>query len=84
MREYGPITQNPVRFGAQIQPGHAATTVRVLETLFSDGPFADTKEVCGGFYFIDVPNLDEALAFASRIPSVRLGGAVEVQPVVER
>lgn len=87
MSEYGPITQDPaVRGGAQLQPVHTATTVRVQdsETLLTDGPFADTKEVFGGYYLIDVNDLDEALAFAARIPSARLGGAVEVRPVVER
>jgi hypothetical protein len=87
MAEYGPITQDPaVRGGAQLQPVHTATTVRVKdgETLLSDGPFAETKEVFGGFYLIDVPDLDRAVAFAARIPSVRLGGSVEVRPIVER
>ncbi len=87
MSEYGPITQDPaVRDGKQLQPVQTATTVRVQngETLLTDGPFADTKEVFGGFYLIDVKDLDEALAFAARIPSARLGGSVEVRPVVER
>jgi hypothetical protein len=87
MAEYGPITADPaVRGGAQLQPVHTATTVRVQggETLLTDGPFADTKEVFGGFYLIDVPDLDAALQFAARIPSARLGGAVEVRPIVER
>jgi len=87
MGEYGPITQDPaVRGGAQLQPVHTATTVRVQggETLLTDGPFAETKEVFGGYYLIDVKDLDEAITFAARIPSARLGGAVEVRPVVER
>jgi len=87
MAEYGPITQDPaVRGGAQLQPVHTATTVRVNdgEVLTTDGPFADTKEVFGGYYVIDVANLDLALAFAARIPSARLGGAVEVRPIVDR
>ena len=48
-----------------------------------DGPYADTKEVLGGYYVLDAPNLDETLEFAQRIPAVRLGGAVEVRPLVE-
>jgi hypothetical protein len=87
MAEYGPITEDPaVRGGAQLQPVHTATTVRVSdgESLVTDGPFAATKEVFGGFYLIDVPDLDAALAFAARIPSARLGGSVEVRPIVER
>jgi hypothetical protein len=87
MAEYGPITADPaVRGGAQLQPVHTATTVRVSDgdSLVTDGPFAATKEVFGGFYLIDVPDLDAALAFAARIPSARLGGSVEVRPIVER
>ena len=87
MAEYGPITEDPaVRGGAQLQPVHTATTVRVQDgqTLLSDGPFADTKEIFGGYYVIDVPDLDTAVAFASRIPSARLGGSVEVRPIVDR
>ena len=87
MAEYGPITADPsVRGGARLQPVHTATTVRVQdgETLLTDGPFADTKEVFGGFYLVDVPDLDAALQFAARIPSARLGGAIEVRPIVER
>ena len=87
MAEYGPITDDPaVRGGARLAPVHTATTVRVQggETLLTDGPFADTKEVFGGFYLIDVPDLDAALQFAARIPSARLGGAVEVRPIVAR
>ncbi len=53
-------------------------------TLTTDGPFADTKEVFGGYYVFDVANLDEALELAARIPSARLGGKVEVRPIVER
>lgn len=63
-----------------------ATSVRVHEgrTLTTDGPFADTKEVFGGYYVFDVANLDEALELAARIPSARLGGVVEVRPIVEQ
>jgi hypothetical protein len=72
--------------GAQLQPAATATTVRVSggETLTTDGPFVETKEVLGGFYLVDVPNLDDALEFASKVPAARLGGAVEVRPLVER
>ncbi len=86
MAEYGPITEDPVvREGAQLQPVHTATTVRVSdgETLMTDGPFAATKEVLGGYYVIEVDDLDQALAYAARIPSARMGGAVEVRPIVE-
>ena len=65
--------------------GETATTVSYAgdENLITDGPYADTKEVLGGYYVLDASNLDEALEFAQRIPAVRLGGAVEVRPLVE-
>jgi len=71
---------------AQLQPIETATTVRVQDgqTLTTDGPFADTKEVFGGYYVVEAANLDEAIELAGRIPAARLGGAVEVRPVVER
>jgi hypothetical protein len=71
--------------GGHLQPVETATTVRYGggENLIIDGPFADTKEVLGGYYVFDASNLDEALEFVQRIPAVRLGGAVEVRPLVE-
>lgn len=71
--------------GAHLQPAESATTVRYggAENLIIDGPYADTKEVLGGYYVLEASNLDEALEFAQRIPAVRLGGAVEVRPLVE-
>jgi hypothetical protein len=72
--------------GAQLQPIETATTVRANgggDTLVTDGPFADTKEVFGGYYIFEADDLDAATAIAARIPAVRLGGAVEVRPVVE-
>ena len=71
--------------GAHLQPTEMATTIRygVGENLITDGPYADTKEVLGGYYVFDASNLDEALEFAQRIPAMRLGGAVEVRPLVE-
>ena len=70
---------------AQLQPIETATTVRVQDgqTLTTDGPFADTKEVFAGYYVLEAQNLDEAIEFAARIPAARLGGAIEVRPVVE-
>jgi hypothetical protein len=72
--------------GEQLQPIETATTVRVEngETLLTDGPFVDAKEHVGGFIVIDVDDLDAALEFAARVPAARMGGAVEVRPVVER
>jgi hypothetical protein len=70
--------------GHQLQSATAATTVRAggAQTLH-DGPFAETKEQLGGYYLIDAPNLDAAIAWARRIPTAEKG-AVEVRPVVER
>jgi hypothetical protein len=70
---------------AQLQPIETATTVRVQhgETLTTDGPFADTKEYFGGYYIYEANDLDEAIAVAARIPAARMGGSVEVRPVVE-
>jgi hypothetical protein len=72
--------------GAQLQPASTATTVRVQngQTLTTDGPFADTKEVFGGYYVFEASDLDEAIELAQRVPAARLEGAVEVRPVVER
>jgi hypothetical protein len=72
--------------GNQLQPPETATTVRVQDgkTLTTDGPFAETKEALGGYYLLDADDLDAAIELASRIPAARLGGAVEVRPIVER
>jgi hypothetical protein len=53
------------------------------ERVVTDGPFADTKEVLGGYYLVQTDTLEEAEAIAAQIPSARLGGTVEVRPVVE-
>ncbi|MBV8431109.1 MAG: hypothetical protein JO244_08105, partial [Solirubrobacterales bacterium] len=60
--------------------------VRVQDgrTLTTDGPYADTKEIFGGYYVFEASDLDEAIELAGRIPAARLGGAIEVRPVVER
>jgi hypothetical protein len=47
----------------------------------TDGPFAETKEQLGGYYVIDVPTLDDAIAWASKCPAV-YGGAVEIRPLI--
>jgi hypothetical protein len=71
--------------GAQLKPIDTATTVRMVdgECLITDGPFADTKEVFGGYYLLEVDDVDAALEIARRIPGIRLGGAVEIRPLVE-
>jgi hypothetical protein len=62
----------------------AATTVRVRdgETLITDGPFAETKEMLGGYYVVDVPDRETALAWAAKVPNAPYG-SVEVRPVLE-
>jgi hypothetical protein len=71
--------------GAQLHPADTATTVRVENgsTLTTDGPFAESREVLGGYYLFEVDDLDAALALAARIPAARMGGAVEVRAQVE-
>jgi hypothetical protein len=70
--------------GEPLHPTAAATSVRVRDgnTLSTDGPFAETKEQLGGYYIVDVENLDEAIEAASRIPAAR-GGTIEVRPIFE-
>ena len=72
--------------GLQLDGPETATTVRVEDgrTLTTDGPFAEIKEAIGGFLFFEADDLDAAIELAARIPAARLGGAVEVRPVVER
>ena len=71
--------------GEALQPTSTATTVRVRngERLVTDGPFAETKEQLGGYFIVEAKNLDEAIAIAARIPSVRVGGSIEVRPIME-
>ncbi len=85
--EYVALANDPRYLGgAPLQPVDTATTVRVREgrTLRTDGPFADTKEVFGGYCVVNADDLEEAIELAARIPAARIGGAVEVRPVVER
>jgi hypothetical protein len=85
--EYVAVNELPgIVTSGQLQEIETATTVRVQDgqTLTSDGPFADTKEVFAGYYVFDVDDLDKAIEIAGRIPAARLGGSVEVRPVVER
>ena len=69
--------------GDPLEGADTATTVRVRsgETALTDGPYADTKEALGGFYTIDVPDLDTALGWAAKVPNVTYG-SVEVRPVM--
>ena len=70
--------------GEALEDSTTASTVRVRDgqILTSDGPFAETKEVLGGFYLLDCANLDEALSWAAKIPGAK-SGSVEVRPVWE-
>ena len=84
--EYYAISEAPgVVGGAQLQPADTATTVRVQngQTLTTDGPFAEMKEALGGYYLYEADDLDAAIELAARIPAARLGGSVEVRPLVE-
>ena len=85
--EYFAISQAPgVYGGAQMQPVETATTIRVEDdaVLTTDGPFADTKEFLGGFYLVEADDLDAATEVAKRVPAARMGGAVEIRPLVEQ
>lgn len=66
-----------------LQPTQTATTIRVKgdERIVTDGPFAETREVLGGYYVVDVPDLDTALDWAAKTPSAK-SGSVEVRPVM--
>jgi len=74
--------------GEALQPTATATTVHVKggakggEVVTTDGPFAETKEVLGGFYLLDCADLDEAVRWAAQIPGA-WHGKVEVRPVID-
>lgn len=72
--------------GKRLQPVDTATTVCAPngEMLLTDGPFVDAKEHLGGFFLVDVEDLDAAIEIAARIPAARMGGAIEVRPVKAR
>ena len=84
--DYGAINQT-----AGVTPGHGldspetATTVRVEngKTLTTDGPFVELKEAVNGYLIYEADDLDAAIELAARIPAARLGGAIEVRPIME-
>ena len=85
--DYQAINETPgVTSGLQLGDPETATTVRVEDgtTLTTDGPFVELKEAIGGYLLFEADDLDAAIELAARIPAARLGGAVEVRPVVER
>jgi hypothetical protein len=84
--DYQALNQTPgVTTGQQMQEPDVATTVQVKDgaTLTTDGPFAEMKEALGGYLFYEADDLDAAIQLASRIPAARMGGAVEIRPLVE-
>jgi hypothetical protein len=84
--DYQAVNETPgVTPGVWMQPPETATTVRVQDgkTLTTDGPFVAVKEALGGYLVFEADDLDAAIELASRIPAARLGGAVEVRPLVE-
>jgi hypothetical protein len=83
--EYFALSDAPgVTGGAQLQPPTSSTTVRVQDgrALTTDGPFLETKEALGGYYLLEVDDLDAAIELAARVPAARMGGAVELRPLV--
>jgi hypothetical protein len=84
--DYEAINQTPgVTPGLGLDAPETATTVRVQDgkTLTTDGPFVEIKEAIGGYLLFEADDLDAAIELASRIPAARMGGAVEVRPIVE-
>jgi hypothetical protein len=75
------VTPNDFR----LAPPQDATTVRVQDekTLTTDGPFATVKEAVAGWLTYEADDLDAAIELASRIPAARMGGGIEIRPVVE-
>jgi hypothetical protein len=86
--EYMAVAGAPESYGgAQLQPSETAKTLRMRngELLVTDGPFTETKEVISGFYLVEADSEERALELAAQIPTVsRMGGAIEVRPIVER
>lgn len=88
MAQWGAFTQELAESGSllggeALQEVATATNVRIREgsTITADGPFAETKEALGGFYLIDVADLDAAIAWAEKIPNVGYG-TVEIRPIM--
>jgi hypothetical protein len=85
--DYQAVNETPgISPGIQLQDPETATTVRVEDgkTLTTDGPFVELKEAIAGYLMFEADDLDAAIELAARIPAARMGGAIEVRPVVER
>jgi len=85
--EFGQNNGDSLAGGEALHPTSTATTIQVEggkggNAVFTDGPFAETKEALGGFYIIDVPDLDAALKVAQQIPGA-WNGHIEVRPIME-
>jgi hypothetical protein len=81
---YRAIDETPgVTPGYQLQPEATIVQVQNGKTLHTDGPFIESKEAVGGFYLFDSDDLNEAIALAAQIPAARMGGAIELRPLVE-
>ena len=85
--EFGAANASVIRGGAGLYPTSTATTVRVRggrggDVVTSDGPYAETKEVLGGFFVLEASDLDEAIALAAQIPGAWGPGGVELRPVL--
>jgi hypothetical protein len=85
--DYQAVNQTPgvTPNDARLDSPQTATTVRVADdkTLTTDGPFVSVKEALGGWLTFEADNLDAAIELAARIPAARMGGAVEIRPLVE-
>ena len=81
-RAFGEEYRGAIKGGNALKQTSTATTVRVRngKRLTTDGPFAETKEQLGGFYLVDAPDLDAAIAMAAKIPAARFG-SIEVRPI---
>lgn len=89
MKRWGDYTADLQKAGAMLagdalQPTSTATTVRVRDgqRSITDGPFAETKEVLGGYYLLDVDSLDDAISWAEQCPAAE-DGSVELRPLME-
>jgi hypothetical protein len=83
-RAFAKLAGSKIVTGAELAPTRAATTVRVRDgqTLVTDGPFAETKEVVGGFYLLDCSSLDEAAELTATLAEAATG-AIELRPAHE-
>lgn len=88
MRDYGEWVQGLCKSGqyvagAKLHPTASATTVRGRNgnPAVIDGPFAETKEQLGGYHVLECSDLDEALSLARRVPTLPVGGTIEVRPI---